>query len=79
MSLKKDDGKSAIKPSDVFDCPWTLTARIYDAPNGTIFVCAHSGLVSMGQGLARHNRPKDGLEFVLAPEELRKLPFQGIH
>jgi len=80
MSAKKDTRAAPpVDAHDVFDCPWTLTARVYDAPAGTTFVCAHAGLVRMGQGLAAHNRPKDDLKFVLAPEELRKPPFQGIH
>lgn len=67
----------SIRASDVVTCPWTLTARAFNASNGTTFICANQSLVKMGQMLGFSKRKNLG--FQLAPPEFREMPFQGIH
>ena len=63
----------------VYSCPWKLTADLYEVPAGTTFVCGNSGLISLGNLLARFNRPNDNLRFVIAPPNERVPWMQSRH
>lgn len=74
---------NGVKPKGsgqkIYSCPWKLTADLYEVPAGTTFVCGNTGLISLGNLLARFNRPNDKLRFVIAPPNERVAPMQSRH